>query len=308
MPAIPRPVDAVPLAAGNLINMMKQLGGLARIRAEGESLQYSTQGNLLSRIADLSIPYDELEERRKQEAQQVGDIDTQDMERLLPQIQEGIRPDTPALELSEPIPETPSLELSDPIPEQLPTVTTAQPSKGEGKDLLASIQQAKSSGQSFDEWVKGQGDVVYRGEYTRKQELNNSISTSLDKNVAKSFSESGKVSEMFVSREANIIDISDIRKEILGVEKLPNPSTLTKTQFESITGNKLIDYAKSKGYDVIDYSKAGIKSSGIKVGKVLDEMEYQIINSKVLKTRSQLKAEWDKVEPPKGEGKVKRDK
>src|SRR3990167_154765 len=56
------------------------------------------------------------------------------------------------------------------------------------------ISKAKASGQSFDEWVKGQGKSVYRGEYTRKQELNNAISTSLDKSVAKSFSENGKIS------------------------------------------------------------------------------------------------------------------
>jgi len=157
---------------------------------------------------------------------------------------------------------------------------------------VGGAKEAIAKGLTEDEWVKGQGTPVYRGEYTRKQELNNSISTSLDRNVAKGFSESGKIREMIVDKNAKIIDISTLRKEILGVDKFPNPSTLTKEQFDSITGNKLIDYAKSKGYDVIDHTKSGIKSSGVKVGKVLDEQEYQILNKDVLKTTSQLRAEY----------------
>ena len=140
-----------------------------------------------------------------------------------------------------------------------------------------------------EDYVKAQGTPVYRGEYSRKQNLDNAISTSLDKNVAKSFNEKGNINEMIVDKNAKIIDISDLRKQILGVEKLPNPSSLTQKQFESITGNNLIDYAKGKGYDVIDYSKAGIKSSGIKVGKLLDEQEYKIINQSIIKTKSVYK-------------------
>lgn len=134
----------------------------------------------------------------------------------------------------------------------------------------------------FTNTAKTKGITVYRGNYDRLQKTDNAISTSLDKNVAKGFSQDGKIEEMVINKDAKIIDISDLRKQILGVDKLPNPSSLSTEQFNSITGNNLIDYAKGRGYDVIDYTKAGIKSSGIKVGKVLDEQEYKIINPSVL--------------------------
>ena len=137
--------------------------------------------------------------------------------------------------------------------------------------------------------------TVYRGDYTREQALNNAISTSLDPNVAKSFSDNGKIRKFTVDPSAKVIDITTLRKQILGVDKFPDPDTLTKEQFDSITGDGLINYAKANGYDVIDHSKAGIKSSGIRPGKLLDEQEYQIVNDKVLKELPQSGAPIEKT-------------
>ena len=170
---------------------------------------------------------------------------------------------------------------------------TAEPTQAAMPKVVNSIQQAKTEGKTFDDWVKTQGQIVYRGEYKRPQKVNTGISTSLSKDVATSFSESGNVSEMIIPKNANIIDISTLRKQILGVEEFPDTSSLTKEQFNSITGQRLVDYAKEQGYDVIDHTKVGVKSSGIKKGKILDEQEMQVINPEILKTRQQLETEWN---------------
>jgi hypothetical protein len=133
--------------------------------------------------------------------------------------------------------------------------------------------------------------TVYRGEYKRMQKLDNAISTSLDPEVAKSFSEDGKIKAFTLSKDARIVDISDLRKRILGVKEFPDPKTLTEEQYQSITGDRLISTARELGYDVIDYTKAGLKSSGIKPGKVKDEQEYQILNPDVLTPKKADKPE-----------------
>lgn len=171
-----------------------------------------------------------------------------------------------------------------------------QPEKAQtiAPELKPLYEEAKKY-KSAEEFVEAQGTPVYRGEYDRKQAVDDAMSTSLSKEVAESFSADGKIKEMIVDKNAKIIDISNLRREILGVEKLPNPSTLTKKQFDSIVGNELINYARQKGYDVIDYTKAGLASSGIKIGKILDEQEYQIINPSILKTKSQLTDIWNEA-------------
>lgn len=123
---------------------------------------------------------------------------------------------------------------------------------------------------------------VYRGNYKRLGDNTDAISTSLSPDVAKSFSEDGTIEEFTIDKSAKIVDITNLRKEILGVKELPNANDLTEKQFNEITGQNLIDYARNNGYDVIDYTKAGIKSSGIKKGDVLDEQEYKIINKDIL--------------------------
>lgn len=166
---------------------------------------------------------------------------------------------------------------------------------GELKDKKLTEEAKKFK--SVDEFIKSQGKTVFRGDYKRQQKIDDAMSTSLNKAVAESFSESGKVTELIVGKDAKIVDISTLRKDILGVDKLPDPSSLSKEQLDSIIGNNLIKHAREKGYDVIDKSKAGIKSSGVKIGKVLDEAEYQIVNPAIVKSKQELIDIYNKSQP-----------
>jgi len=132
--------------------------------------------------------------------------------------------------------------------------------------------------------LQGQGQILYRGTNSSQSIGGEVLSTSKNPEVAKNFSDNGSIKKFILDKNAKIIDISELRKQILGVDKLPNPSTLSKEQFDSITGESLAKEARRLGYDVIDQSKIGFKSKGINSNRPsLDEEEFKIINSKVLK-------------------------
>src|SRR3990167_1981575 len=77
----------------------------------------------------------------------------------------------------------------------------------------SSISKAKASGQSFDEWVKGQGETVYRGgkDIIPKQIKDAGISVSKGKNVAEDFvkQKGGKVEDIVIAKNAKVIDYAD---------------------------------------------------------------------------------------------------
>ena len=132
--------------------------------------------------------------------------------------------------------------------------------------------------------LEGQGQILYRGTNSSQSIGGKVLSTSKNPEVAKNFSDNGSIKKFILDKNAKIIDISELRKQILKVDKLPNPTTLSKEQFDSITGESLVKEARRLGYDVIDQSKIGFKSKGINPNRPsLDEEEFKIINSKVLK-------------------------
>jgi len=159
--------------------------------------------------------------------------------------------------------------------------------KPEVKPLAQSISKAKASGQSFDEWVKGQGNVLYRATDSKSgyAELGNGIYGADKPEFAKLFGKN--IEELVVDPKAKIIIEGSPEFESLYRAATPrgdykmNPELARKT-------------ALARGID-------GIKGLDPDTGTV-------IFNDKMFKTRSQLRAEWDKVEATKGIKAVKGEK
>ena len=162
-----------------------------------------------------------------------------------------------------------------------------QATKGikEVDDLATSISKAKASGQSFDEWVKGQGKPVYFGkerEFIPSEIKGSGLSVSLDENIAQRFADirKGKITEIFISPQARIATIKDI------------PDNFRRGTIADPLYSASI-WAKKQGYDALDFSD---------IPALYKEKEIRVFKPDILKTRSQLKAVWDAI---KGMGEVK---
>lgn len=156
------------------------------------------------------------------------------------------------------------------------------------KPQVSLIEEAKKY-KSAEEFVKSQGETVYRGgkDLSKENITNSGISVSKGKNVAEDFvkQKGGTVQEHLISPDAKIIDYADVPNV-----KLKN---LNDYSPELDTGNKKIwkdleveyqkavDWAKSNGYDAV---------------KLPLEGETRVINPDILKTKSQLTDIWDKAQ------------
>lgn len=179
---------------------------------------------------------------------------------------------------------TPSVSIPKTIP---PKKSFSNPSVGK-TDLTSSISKAKASGQSFDEWVKGQGETVYRGgkDISPKQIKEAGISVSKGKNVAEDFAKQkgGKVEDIVIAKNAKVIDYADVPnvkyKELNDYSPILDKGDKQIWIDLEIEYQKAVNWAKENGYDAV---------------KLPLEGETRIVNPNIIKTRSQLKAEWDKV-------------
>lgn len=177
-------------------------------------------------------------------------------------------------------------------------------------DSFSSIQKAKSSGQSFDEWVKGQGETVYRGgekvDISKSTEQGISVSKSAE--IAKDY---GNVEQLYLSPTAKIAggkDIFNVAEKLFPMTPA-NPKMsveLLKMNVGFENNPKIMNAFKEAGFDAIDYSK---------IDPFFSQAEIRALNPDILKTRSQLKAEWDaassipkSLEPLAKEGGGKMDK
>lgn len=183
--------------------------------------------------------------------------------------------------------------------------------------IVKSIQKAKASGQSFDEWVKGQAtELNYKNlqendysikafgkdfnepvEYFRAGQVrkNGDIWLTDNEAGAMQYSSAGggtKVGKYIVqSKKPLIIDTAGGKyaNGNIDINKI-----LTKEEIaQGYTNNpdikkKFIDYAKNNGYDAVQFADSFPDGEG--------GMRSLVVWSKdQIKTRSQLKAEWDKV-------------
>jgi hypothetical protein len=183
--------------------------------------------------------------------------------------------------------------------------------------LAQSISKAKASGQSFDEWMKGQGETMYHGTSDNFTELKlqngrelgpNAIFISPQKGVADYYAQGigkggkGQVIEAQLGK-AKLFDY----KNPTDVENLWK--SLSKKSKDEIMGFETTDYVSmdkiksdiQKGrYDILEKPvvQDAIKKLGYDGFHIRDYTGGDatgIFNPEVLKTRSQLKAEWDKV-------------
>jgi len=141
--------------------------------------------------------------------------------------------------------------------------TTKAPVKS---SLTESIKKAKASGQSFDEWVKGQGGISYRGEGGSSGGGNYFTK---DKEFANEFAGIKPLTEAIIPE-----------KSIYRAKTLPEA-----VNEQQVT--KAIAEAKSKGF------KAFYVDEGMPFGEPIESIF--VIDKSAIKTRSQLKAEWDKI-------------
>src|SRR3990167_2384394 len=140
-------------------------------------------------------------------------------------------------------------------------------------ELSTSISKAKASGQSFDEWVKGQGKPIYHGTNTKFEKFDPAINP--------------KDYGTWFATDKAVIDETTMKYLHTRVLK-PDIKLITENQLSKIENTKEMlnyegkfhDYLMSKGYRGIKYGDGNIQ---------LFNPETDTI------TRSQLKAEWDGV-------------
>jgi len=163
-------------------------------------------------------------------------------------------------------------------------------------DIEQSIKKAKEEGESFDEWLKKQGTPVYRTEkadiaYKGKSVWGDGKYFGIDKNQVKEMtisphsgkSTGGKVDEYVIPSNLKIKEI-DISWEAM------KPEDFNKFA----RGNDLKKQILNEGYDGVILKTDGDLNLG-------GDQLIMYKNADQIKTRSQLKEEWDKVKTTKTE-------
>jgi len=216
--------------------------------------------------------------------------------------------------------------------------------------ISESISKAKASGQSFDEWVKGQGETVLhgtadkfdafgdnmKGSITGAQSAKGAIWFTPDAPTAKAYSvyaaESGpinklmeqqKVLEKIAQKSGKNSDWAKVDKLTQEIDDLGGYDATYQRRLDNANVKEAVvkgDFltVDAKGKSPQELSKDGNIDSWLNVqlekaramgkdGVVFKNLDdavglydrpathYAIFDSKNIKTRSQLKAEWDKI-------------
>ena len=178
-------------------------------------------------------------------------------------------------------------------------------------DLTTSISQAKSSGQSFDEWVKGQGESL---QHATTKEIADIKPINATKGEAFYLSEVGqKKASAMATRQGILQDfVLDTKKAKTFDPRISNfeINQIVQDAIDKVHGKGRFRYdpeASVEGRNVInkvdDVLQAEVIRQANKKGynhfrfyePSTQEYSHAITDNTLLKTRSQLKAEWDKV-------------
>ncbi len=166
-------------------------------------------------------------------------------------------------------------------------------------DLSTSISKAKASGQSFDEWVKGQQQIFHGTKSdigieqlssqsnSRGQYLGDGIYFTKYKEGADLYG--GKTLEAIVDN-SDFLDISKLK----GVERTKEIGSFG-TYKQYLKSNNLTDTAKN--FDTWSKNQKSVSDKVLQMGYkgITDGQQHVIFDKSALKTRSQLKAEWEKI-------------
>ena len=165
------------------------------------------------------------------------------------------------------------------------TKQATKPAVSTADDLASSISKAKASGQSFDEWVKGQRETLYHGTPVKflpenikptKGTQGTGIYLDLKKETATRYAKGGEVFE-FSGQNLKLADSTKFTKE--------------QSQQFSEAYEKTV---KQLGEHSDEATNMAYKSMGFD-GKKITDTEIMLFDNSKIKTRSQLKAAWDKV-------------
>jgi len=156
------------------------------------------------------------------------------------------------------------------------------------ESIAQDISQAKASGQSFDEWVKGQGELYHGSDV----DINK-----FDMSKVKKWNKFGH----FFSPDKEAVKVygDKINQAVVEVK---NPKIITQKQWWDIRGEHAKDdiwfsnwknELKSQGYDglLVKGSKEQFAGKEVKNPEII-----AVFEDAQIKTRSQLKAEWDKMQ------------
>jgi hypothetical protein len=165
------------------------------------------------------------------------------------------------------------------------------------KSPSAFVPKQKGTGQSLDEWVKGQGEYlqIKRGEpktpYSKTAGIGKSYT--IDENVAKVYGKNGKIIDAVIKKD-DVLSYNKLDKDTQRYIKSIIDERIDAVKIGLEDGNikpfeelmvELSEIARIKNKKAIDVSSFGIPS----------ESEIRVLSDDILKTRSQLKAEWDGV-------------
>ena len=182
------------------------------------------------------------------------------------------------------------------------------------KKVVTSASEAKASGQSFDEWVKGQKQVFHG---TDTDFANIDVSKSKRNMFGRGFSvtEDPKMTQYYGSKQKDFIldpntkiyesssaSIKDkdfnlanrLYKEKYGKD-LPISKAKKELMYRDDAGDSIV-FWKSENPEILKAKELWgdyLKSQGYDAVKEADTIN--VLNVDKIKTRSQLKAEWDKI-------------
>jgi len=153
-----------------------------------------------------------------------------------------------------------------------------------------SAKEAVAKGMTEEQWIKEQGTPLYRGGQVfdiKKFDSKHGMSLSFDKDISSKFvkenglgrpRKGGVLEELFLDNQAKIATIEDIPEEVLNPRRLGLKTEPLETE--------IVAWANKNGFDAINMK--GIKAVGIH--KV--EKEVRVLNPNILKTSSELRAEY----------------
>lgn len=172
--------------------------------------------------------------------------------------------------------------------------STTKSLKGKGtipeNSLISEVKKYKSA----EEFVKAQGESIYRGgkptDLTKGKDRG--ISFAKTNEVAQRFAKNdsfgsprtgGVVDEFVLPKSAKILDAKTV-----------TPSILKNDFIGYSKEDAIVKYARREGYDAVDFTKSLVSDPKLK-GTWMPEDEIRIINPDILKTKSQLTDIWKKA-------------
>jgi hypothetical protein len=153
--------------------------------------------------------------------------------------------------------------------------------------LTTSIQKAKASGQSFDEWVKGQTKMLH-GTTKKFDKFDTLKLATNEKDLA------SRNAFFFTDSLETAKSYGKEVKELYGNPKKPITLDADGKMYGDMREeiNDAVLKAKNEGNDVVIIKNLSDRKDW---GNYEPATHYAVIDTNQLKTRSQLKAEWDKV-------------